>query len=106
MKIVTAHKDLMKDPRLSTKQKQTLDACLKSDPNGEILGLDGRMRPVVQCMAGIPKQRRLWAIARSGDPTDIKWEEGFEEHYSYSFDGIVNPAALAEPWTEKTRKAR
>lgn len=76
---------IFKDPRLSLKQKQVAEQAVKADPKAVILGIDGRNRPVIQAMVGIPNRLQTWAILRNGDPTDVKWQDDVEGH-------------LAEPW--------
>lgn len=100
----TVQEHLRRDPRLNNKQKQMLSECLKSDPEAEIFGLDSKMRPVIRVRSGIPREPRVWTVMRNGDPGDVSWNEGYEEHYPYTYAGPIDLAAIAEPWTEKTRR--
>lgn len=40
-------------------------------PGVKLIGIDSKMRPIVQQMTGIPQQLREWAVLKNGEPTDV-----------------------------------
>mgnify|MGYP003575139855 CR=1 FL=1 len=70
------------DPRLSDAQVRAMDRIAAADPHARILGLDGRMRPVLQANLGVPRSARKFSIMRNGDPATIECVSGTTKQYS------------------------
>jgi hypothetical protein len=60
---------------LTPQQRRVVDT-----PGVRYLGRDEKGRPVVEGLSGIPQQMRRWALARSGDPLDIRGTVTPPEH--------------------------
>lgn len=59
-----------RDPWLSPTQRRRVADLVRTDPRAMLLGFDEKRRPVVACRSGIPREWRVWAMLRNGDPAD------------------------------------
>lgn len=55
------------DPRLSGSQRDALKKAAEADPDARVIGLDGRMRPVITAELGYGA-RSQYALLRNGNP--------------------------------------
>lgn len=60
---------VMDDPRISKAQREALSAVIDKDPNACLVGLDAKMRPVIEANVSGPRRRTRWALLRNGEPT-------------------------------------
>jgi hypothetical protein len=63
--------DLVKDPRISHAQRDAIRAAVNADVEAEIIGLDGKLRPVLSVRLGKPRRWRRYALLRNGEPTVV-----------------------------------
>ena len=62
---------IQSDPRFSQAQRDAMLAITRSDVQAEILGLDARLRPVIQAALGPKRQRASFALLRNGEPKPV-----------------------------------
>jgi hypothetical protein len=62
---------IAKDPRLSKAQLGSLVKVAAQDSEAVVMGLDAKMRPVVQARLSGPARMTRYALLRNGDPTKL-----------------------------------
>lgn len=75
------------DPRISDAQVKAMSKIATADHTARVMGLDARMRPVINACLGVPRQERTFSIMRNGDPATVEYE------------GSGSHKTLHEKWT-------